>query len=66
MYDSGMTTIFEKLANLLINMPVCHDNMILEGFSGSFAPCPLSALSEHYDGNLCCLMRREGNIPDYS
>jgi len=36
--------------------PFCPDHAVLAGFSGSFAPCPLSALAgRHDDGDLICL-----------
>ena len=40
----------------LIHLPFCPDNAVLVGFSGSFAQCPLSAISGRHGGDL--------NMPD--
>src|SRR5262245_12136520 len=34
----------------LIHMSFCPDKLILAGFSGSFAPCPVSVLAGRHDG----------------
>jgi hypothetical protein len=36
-----------RLEQPLMNMPLCPDNVILAGFSGSFTPCPLQG-SKHF------------------
>jgi hypothetical protein len=36
-------------AEPLIHISFCPDNVILARLSGSFAPCPVSALAEHHD-----------------
>src|SRR5215471_11200624 len=47
--------------------PYRPDHAVLAGFSGSFTPCPLSALAgRHDDGDLLCLTRRAGNNPHSS
>ena len=43
----------------MINMPFCPDNKILDWFSGSFAPCLLSAISSHQHEGSICLPRRD-------
>src|SRR6266446_2550438 len=53
-------------AEPLINLPFCPDNAILVGFSGSFAPYPLSTIAGRHDGDLVCLTRREVNPPNSS
>src|SRR6516165_78150 len=44
-------------------MSLCPDNVILAGFLGSFAPCPVSALAGYHDGDVICLRRQPVNNP---
>jgi hypothetical protein len=49
-------------AESLIHMSFCPDNVILARLSGSFAPCPVSALAGHYDDEgVICLRRQPVN-----
>jgi hypothetical protein len=49
----------------LINRLFCPDNVLLVGYSGSFAQCPVSALAGRHDnGNLICLTRAAVNSPN--
>src|SRR4030042_594678 len=54
------------LVQPLINLPFCPDNTIIVGFSGSFARCPLSAISGHHYGSLICLTRQKVNSQNSS
>ena len=52
------------LVQPLINRPFCPDNMILDGFSGSFARCLLSALSGRHERRLLiCLTATQKSTP---
>src|SRR4030042_5254381 len=50
----------------LINLPFCPNNAIMAGFSGSFARCPLSAISGCHYGSLICLTRQKVNSQNSS
>src|SRR4051812_43051769 len=69
--DFGSGTSFNmnllRAAEPLIHRPFCPDRAILEGFSGSVAPCPLSVLAGRHDnGNLIYLTRAAVNNPNPS
>src|SRR4030065_798420 len=51
--------ILSSFVQPLINLPFCPDNVIVGGFSGSFARCPLSAISGYYYGSLICLTQQK-------
>jgi len=56
-----------KVADAVIEAPFCPDNMLLAGFSGSFAQYPLPALAgRHDDGDVICLTRHAVNNPNPS
>src|SRR5262249_8926030 len=50
-----------RAAEPLINRPFCPDNMILMGFSGSFARCLLSTLSGYTSQNTLCFKQHQVN-----
>jgi hypothetical protein len=50
----------------VMHMPFCPAKAIWAGFSGSFAPCPFSALAGRHDGDVLYLTRRAVNNPNLS